>query len=289
MRTRTRRLVRRLARRLDPENYAKAKKLHVNDLGFGYDPFGLEIESAMAAFLAAHLAYKHWFRVRSQGIERVPRKGPVLITPNHSGLLPLDAVMIAVDLVRNMEEPRIMRAVTDLFFGFLPYVNTFLYRCGQLIGARRNLEEVLRNGELLCLFPEGAKGTGKMFWERYQLRPFNVGFMELSLTYRAPIVPTAVIGGEEQYPMIYDIKPLARWLGFPYAPLTVFFPWLGPLGLIPLPTRYHITYGEPFHFYRDYPPETVRDPAIVRQLVNQVRDRVQEMVREGLEQRTRIF
>jgi len=113
-----------------------------------------------------------------------------------------------------------------------------------------------------------------------------VGFVELSLTYRVPVVPTAVIGGEEQYPMVLDIKPVARTLGFPYFPLTFFWPWLGPF---PVPTKYYLYYGKPFHFYRKYPPSTVRNPETVRKLAHQVRERVKGMIREGLEKRKGLF
>jgi 1-acyl-sn-glycerol-3-phosphate acyltransferase len=227
--------------------------------------------------------------VESTGVEHVPEEGPALVTPNHSGVLPLDALMIGVDLVTKMAKPRIMRAVADHFFGFLPFINTALYRCGEVVGARSNVEELMKGGELLCLFPEGAKGTGKQFKERYQLRPFNVGFMELSLLYKVPVVPTAVIGAEEQYPMLHDVKPLAQALSLPYFPITPFFPMLGPVGILPLPTKYYLQYGEPFHFYRDYPPETVQDPEVIHMLAGKVQQQVEQMIEEGLGKRKRIF
>lgn len=289
MQNKTRRRVRWLAKRFAPIDYQITRKLKFNDLGLGYDPFGMEIESAMMGFMLFNLVYKYWFRVESHGIEHVPETGPALITPNHSGVLPLDGAMIGVDLAKNMKNPRIMRAVADHFFGFLPFINTALYRCGQVVGARRNVEELFQRGELLALFPEGAKGTGKLFWDRYKLRSFNVGFMELSLTYRVPIVPCAVIGGEEQFPMIFDVKPIARATSFPYFPITFFFPWLGPLGAVPLPVKYHIYYGKPFHFYKKYPPTTVKDPKVIRMLSEKVQKKVQEMVNEGLEKRKSLF
>jgi 1-acyl-sn-glycerol-3-phosphate acyltransferase len=274
---------------LAPDDYERLQSLKIHDLGFGYDPFGLEIESAMLAFALARLVYKHWFRVESHGVENVPLKGPVLITPNHSGVLPIDGAMIGVDLARNLETPRVMRAVVDNFAGFLPFVNTLFYRFGQIIGARRNFEELLRQGELVVVFPEGHKGTGKSYRDRYKLRKFNVGFMELSLLNRTPVVPAAVIGAEEQYPYMIDLKPLARALNFPYMPVTPLMIALGPLGLLPLPTKYTIYYGEPLHFYRDHSPETVKDPETIYRLVEQVRTRVQELIDLGLRQRKGVF
>jgi 1-acyl-sn-glycerol-3-phosphate acyltransferase len=289
MRKTTRKRIRWLCKALNPRDYANLSRLEIHDLGFGYDPFGLEIESHMALFQSLHYLYEYWFRVESHGVENVPEQGPILVTPNHSGVLPLDATMIMVDLIKNMERPRILRGVADHFFGLLPVVNTALYRCGHIIGARGNAEELLKQGEALAIFPEGARGTGKLFWERYKLRHFNVGFMELSLLHRVPIVPTAVIGSEEQYPMIANLRSLARVFSFPYFPVTLFWPHLGPLGLLPVPVKYHIYYGEPFHFYKEFPPETVKEPDKVRVLVARVKQRVEEMIQEGLESRKGLF
>jgi 1-acyl-sn-glycerol-3-phosphate acyltransferase len=280
-----RKRARTLARILAPEEYARFQHVKINDLGFGYDPFGLEIESALAALSVAKQVYKYWFRVESFGVENVPLEGPVMITPNHSGALPLDAVMVGVDLAVKMKKPRIMRAVVDNFAGFLPFVNTFFYRCGQIIGARRNFEELLKRGEMVAVFPEGDKGTGKPYRDRYKLVPFNVGFMELSLLYRTPIVPTAVIGAEEQYPYMFNVKPLAGLFNLPYFPLTPLTLVLGPLGALPLPTKYFIYYGEALHLYREYPPETVKDPETIRRLVGLVQGKVQALIEEGLERR----
>ena len=265
------------------------REVEIHDLGFGYDPFGLEKETALLALVLARKLHKYWFRVESHGLENIPLEGPVMITPNHSGVLPFDAAMIGVDMSLKLERPRIMRAVVDNYAGFLPYVNTFFYRCGQVIGARRNFEELLNWGELVVVFPEGDKGTGKPFRKRYQPVPFNVGFLELSLIHRTPIVPAAVIGAEEQYPFFFNIRFAARALQLPYFPVTPFIFFLGPLGAIPLPTKYHIYYGEPLHFYRDYPPETVQDPETVRKLVRTVQDRVEELIRRGMEERSGVF
>ena len=273
----------RVARRCLPrDELQRIADLPFEDEGFGYDAFGMEIESTMLAYIAAAWLYERWFRVGSVGHQYIPTAGRALITPNHSGLLPLDAAMIGVDLVKRLPQPRLMRAVVDHFVSYTPFVNTFIYRAGQVVGNRRNFESLLERDNLVCVFPEGARGTGKPFRERYKLRPFNVGFVELSLTYRTPIVPTAIIGAEEQAPILYDIRSLARLLKLPYFPVTPTFPWLGPLGLLPYPVRYHIVYGKPFHFYEHDPPEAVEDAELVRMLVTKVRERVQAMVDAGL-------
>jgi 1-acyl-sn-glycerol-3-phosphate acyltransferase len=289
MRHRNRARVRGLLRRLNPDDYTKFEKVRISDLGFGYDPFGLEIESAMAVFTFLNYAYKYWFRVESVGVENIPEQGPALVTPNHSGFLPIDGAMIAIDLIKKMKKPRIMRSVLYNSAGFIPFVGTFFYRSGQIAGARRNFEEALRQEELVAAFPEGSKGTWKGFKDRYRLRPFNVGFMELSLLYRTPIVPTAVIGAEEQYPFMMNAKPIARMLNLPYFPLSPLFPLLGPFGILPLPAKYSIYYAEPFHFYREYGPEAVGRPDVIRMLVAKVRERIEEMIAEGLRDRKGVF
>lgn len=274
---------------MPPDEFEKVMSIEINDIGFGYDQFGMEFESAVLAVALTRYIYKYWFRVSSQGHENIPMTGRALITPNHSGVLPIDAAMIGVDLVWNLERPRVMRAMVDNFMGFLPFMNTIFYRIGQVVGARRNFRDLLENDEIVAVFPEGAKGTGKLFSQRYNLLKFNVGFIELSLTYKAPIIPTAVIGAEEQSPMIFNIKPIARMLQFPYFPITPLFPALGPLGMIPLPTKYHIYYGKPLYFFEEYPPETAKDPETVRMLADKVQLTVQEMVNKGLEARKSVF
>ena len=286
---RARKVALRIVRTLVPGEYDRLMRIGVNTSEFGYDPFGLERESALLAYALLRLVYDHWFRVESLGVENVPEEGPVLIVPNHSGGIPIDGVMIAVDLAKNMRTPRIMRAVVDNFAGFLPFVNLFFYRCGQIIGARRNLIDLLKQGDVITVFPEGHKGTGKPFSERYRPRPFNVGFIELSIMHRTPVVPAAVIGAEEQYPYLLNLKPLARFLNFPYLPVPPLALLLGPLGLLPLPTKYRILYGEPIHFYRDYSIREVRDPDIIRGLADQVQKRVSALIEQGLAQRKDVF
>lgn len=256
----------------------RLRTLPFADEGYGFDGLGMEMESAALAYVVFSWFHEHWFGVRSVGHEHIPKSGPALIVPNHSGLLPLDAVMVAVDIVRRMEQPRVARAVVDHFVGSLPFVGTFMLRAGQVIGHRKNVEELLARGHLVSLFPEGTRGIGKPYRRRYRLARFNVGFVELALTYRVPIIPTAIVGAEEQAPILYNVKPLARALKLPFFPITPTFPWFGPLGLIPYPVPYHMTYGAPLRFYEDHPPEAADDPEIVRALADKVQLQVQQMV-----------
>ncbi|MCB9477800.1 MAG: acyltransferase family protein [Deltaproteobacteria bacterium] len=279
-----------LAKSLLPEDeFEHLMKIDFKDQGLGYDKFGMEKEMIVASLAVVRYVYLYYFRVESEGVHNIPEEGRGLIVPNHSGVIPIDGMMIGVDLAFNMRRPRIIRAMVDNFMGFLPFINVFFARCGQLVGARRNFADLLEADELITVFPEGAKGTGKLYKQRYNLLRFNVGFIELSLQYRAPIIPAAVIGAEEQAPMVYNVKPLARMLGFPYFPVTPFFPLLGPLGGLPMPVKYHLYYGEPMHLYEDYGPEAINDPNTIRMLADRVQMRVQEMVNKGLDERTSVF
>lgn len=274
---------------LDPAEFERIMSFPIQANEFGFDPFGLERESAVLAYIVAKFIYENWFRVESSGHENIPQKGPAIIAPNHSGVLPIDAAMVSIDIFKKLEPPRLARMVVDFFAAYLPFVNVFMVRSGQIIGHRKNFQMLLEMDELLGVFPEGHKGTGKFYWERYKLRTFNVGFVELSLLQKAPIIPTAIVGAEEQAPMVGNIKPLAKLLNFPYFPITPFFPWLGPLGMIPLPTKYYICYGEPFKFYEEYPPDAVKEPETMRTLADKVQLKVQEMIGELLKKRKSVF
>jgi 1-acyl-sn-glycerol-3-phosphate acyltransferase len=285
-----RKLVWDLVERILPaDEIQRAKDFAVEDTGYGFDPFGAERESALLSYVVMRVLHKHWFRVQSHGLENIPLEGAALVVPNHSGVIAIDAAMLATDVFMNLERPRVVRAVVDYFTSLLPFVNVFFTRSGQLVGHSKNFEDLLRHDHLVGVFPEGARGVGKRFRQRYKLRRFNVGFVELSLIHKVPIIPTAIIGAEEQAPMFANIASLARLFHLPFFPITPFFPWLGPIGLIPLPSKYHISYGEAFRFYEEYPPETVSDSQTIRMLADKVQLRVQEMIEAGLQQRQTIY
>ncbi len=281
----------RLVDRLLPKEEAKRlKNMNFVDEGFGYDVFGFEKESFALAYLFLRFFYKYWFRVRGYGYENVPRKGKVLIVPNHSGTIPVDFIMIAIDLFLHVNPPRVARGIVDHFAGALPYIGLIIYRTGSVIGARKNFEVLLqRHGETVVVFPEGTRGIGKGWANRYKLTRFNVGFIEMALKYRTPIVPTAVIGAEEQAPQIAKLTTVGKLLGLPYLPITPTFPLFGVLGLIPLPSRYYIYYGTPLHYYKAYKPSAIKDPVLVRQLADEVQGIVQDMINKGLKRRKSVF
>ncbi len=285
-----REFVERIARQvLGDEKFEELRQIPFQDLGFGYDQFGMERESSLAAYLVARILYERYFRVESRGNENVPKTGRAILAANHSGTIPIDGMMIGVDLLEKGVPPRAMRAVFENFVPKVPFVGLFFTRAGQVVGHRRNFEELLKAGEFVVVFPEGAKGTGKLFRDRYKLVRFNVGFMELSLLHQAPLIPCAVIGGEEQMPILFKSKALAKLFDIPYVPITPTFPLLGPLGLLPYPTKYYIQYGEPLHYYKEYGPDAVKHPDLIRRLADEYQEIVQQMINDGLKQRESIF
>ena len=244
----------------------------------GYDRFGLSRPAVERAFPFFFALYRLYFRVKSSGHEHLPKTGPALLVANHGGLLPFDGAMTVLDVLLHTDPPRLPRAIVDRWAGTLPFVNVFFARVGQVVGTHENLARLLADGEPVLVFPEGVEGIRKPVTQRYRLQRFHVGFVEHALRSRAPIVPVAVVGSDDQAPILFDVKPLARLLGLPTAPITPTFPWLGPLGLLPYPVRYRIVYGEPIYFHERFAARAAEDPSVVRALAGQVRRAVQGLI-----------
>lgn len=251
---------------------------------FGYDPFGFHPDVARRALLGAALLYRYWFRVETHGIEHLPA-GRVLLIANHGGQIALDGAMIGVACVVEADPPRIIRGMGEYWLPTLPWVNLFMVRTGSVVGTPRNCRALLARGECVVAFPEGVRGMNKTLWERYQLQEFGHGFMRLALETDTPIVPVAVVGAEEQYPGLANLHGIARLLGMPAFPITPFWPWLGPLGTVPLPTKYRIYFGEPMRFTGDANDE---DEVIAEQ-VEAVKRRIAGMIAQGLAARRTWF
>jgi 1-acyl-sn-glycerol-3-phosphate acyltransferase len=260
------------------ERHRLATFTHLVEGESSYDHYGFSPQVAKLAFPFFYALYRFYFRVRSEGHENIPSEGPVVLAANHGGLLPFDAAMSVIDVLSHTDPPRLVRSIVDLWAGSLPWINVFFARVGQVIGTRENFADLLDGGQLVLVFPEGIEGIRKTVTHRYRLQQFHVGFVEQALQARAPIIPTAFIGSDDQAPILYDIKPLARRLGLPVAPITPTFPWLGPLGLLPYPVSYRIVYGEPIRFHERFGPEGADDARLVRYLTNQVRRTVQQLV-----------
>ena len=243
-----------------------------------YDRYGFSPHVTKRAFPIFLALYRFYFRVKSEMHENIPTEGPVILAANHGGLLPFDAAMGIVDIALNTDPPRLARAIVDRWAGSLPWVNIFYARVGQVIGTRKNFADLLQDGQMVMVFPEGVEGIRKTVTQRYRLQNFRVGFIEQALREQSPIVPMAYVGSDNQAPILYDIKPLAKRLGLPVLPITPTFPLLGPLGLLPYPVSYKIVYGEPLRFHERFGPEGADDPRLVRYLANQVRRSVQLLV-----------
>lgn len=246
----------------------------------GFDPWGLHPETLENALRPARWLYEHWFRVETRGIERVP-KGRVLLVPNHSGQLPLDGMFVALAMILEGDPPRIVRGMVERWFPSLPFISTLFTRCGQVVGDPENCKALLEREQAILVFPEGVRGSGKTWWRRYQLQEFGTGFLRLALETRTPIVPVAVVGAEETYPSVYNAAWLAKLLGFPYVPVTPFFPLLGPLGAIPLPVKVQVLFGEPLAVEG----EVDAPDADVQEEVERVKSAIRALIQEGLAQR----
>ena len=243
-----------------------------------YDRYGLSPDVLRRAFPIFSALHRLYFRVRSEGHEHIPAEGPAIFVANHAGMLPFDGAMICIDTVLHTNPPRLTRAIVDRWAGSLPWVGVFYARVGQVVGTRENFADLLSDGQIPLVFPEGMDGVRKPITQRYRLQRFGVGFVEQALRARAPIVPIAVIGSENQAPVHYNMKALAKALGLPMVPITPTFPWFGPLGLLPYPVNYKIIYAEPLHVADRFGPEAADDPRIVQYLARQVRRSIQQLL-----------
>ncbi|MET3808531.1 1-acyl-sn-glycerol-3-phosphate acyltransferase [Nakamurella sp. UYEF19] len=239
---------------------------------FGYDPDFNE----HVVLPPLRLLYEKWFRVQALSIENVPATGGVLLVANHSGTVAVDALMAALAVHDHHPAHRPLRMLgADLIFD-TPVLGPLARRAGNTLACTEDAERLLNSGEAVSVFPEGFKGVGKPFSQRYKLQRFGRGgFVSAAIRTGVPIVPCAIVGAEEIYPMIANLKPLARALGLPYFPVTPTFPLLGPLGAIPLPSKWLIEFGEPIP--TDHLPDgAAEDPMVVFNLADRVRETIQQ-------------
>ena len=246
----------------------------------GFDDWGLDPSTVKAVAGMAEKIYRDYFRVKVVGVEKVP-SGRVLLIANHGGQLPLDGMLVAASLMLDGQPPRLVRSMVERWFPSLPFISTLFTRCGGMVGDQRNCRILLERDECVLVFPEGVRGSGKTIDHAYELQKFGTGFLRLALETKAPIIPVAVIGCEETYPGLFNFKPLAKLMGAPYFPITPFFPLLGPLGAVPLPTQVTLRFGDPLRFDAD--PEA--PDAQIQNYVDQVRDALAAEIKLGLEER----
>jgi 1-acyl-sn-glycerol-3-phosphate acyltransferase len=251
---------------------------------FGFDP--QFTESFLPLFQAM---YRDYWRIETTGVQHVPATGRALLVSNHAGVLPWDGTMIKTAVFSEHPHPRHVRALVASQFMGMPVMSWFLRRTGQTVGHPDDTRRLLERDELVLVFPEGVRGTGKKFKERYRLRRFGRGgFVAIAIRAGAPIIPISVVGSEEIYPMVSDLSGVAKFFGLPYFPITPFWPLLGPLGMIPLPSKWRIQFHEPIHV-EEHPVKAAEDQHLVMALADEVRNKIQQGVYENLKLRRGVF
>jgi 1-acyl-sn-glycerol-3-phosphate acyltransferase len=251
---------------------------------FGFDPDLTE----NVLYPPLRMLYRHYFRVECFGVENLPLDNGALLVANHSGTVPVDSLMVAIavhDETANRRHLRLLGA--DLVFR-MPLLSELARKGGTTLACNPDAERLMRRGEMVGVFPEGFKGVGKPYRDRYKLQRFGRGgFVSAALRTGAPIIPVSIVGAEEIYPVVGNIKPLAKVLGLPYLPVTPLFPWFGPLGLLPLPSKWLIQFGEPIETASR--SEDADDPIVVFNLADQVRETIQHTLHTLLEKRPDPF
>lgn len=257
---------------------------------FEVDAFGFDAELTENVLMPMlRPLYRHWFRVDVRGVSNIPDSGAALVVANHSGTIPLDSLMTQLAVHDEHPASRHLRTLGATLVFQLPVVSDLARKGGSTLACADDVQALLGDGQVVGVWPEGFKGIGKPFSQRYQLQRFGRGgFVSAALRARAPIIPCSIVGAEEIYPMIANAGYLARVLGLPYVPITPTFPWLGPLGAIPLPSKWVIEFGEPIRT-DEYDAEAADDPMVVFELTDQVRDTIQGTLHELLELRGPAF
>jgi 1-acyl-sn-glycerol-3-phosphate acyltransferase len=253
------------------------------------DDWGFDEEFSLALRPLLDFLYERWWRVETTGVVNVPSSGRAMLVSNHAGILPWDGTMISLAIQREHAQPRYPRFLVLDWAFTLPFVSVAMRKVGGVVASPYNASRLLEQDELVAVFPEGAKGAGKDFSERYRLQRFGRGgFVEIALRAGAPIIPVAVVGSEEIYPKVGESRLMARATGAPYFPITPTFPLLGPLGAIPLPSKWRIEFGQPIRT-DTFGTDAADDRALVFELSERVREEVQRMVYDNLVRRGSAF
>ena len=253
------------------------------------DEFGLDRSFDAKLRPVLDFLYRRYFRIQTEGIENVPREGRGVVVGNHSGSIPIDGLMLRAALRLDHPTSRDLRWLAEDFLFYLPFAGVFMNRAGAVRACQENAERLLARDNLIGVFPEGVQGIRKLFRDRYRLQRFGRGgYIRLCLRTRAPLIPCAIIGGEEASPLLYRFDGLADLLRIPYLPVTPTFPALGALGLVPAPTKWRIKFGEPIAF-DNYGPEAADDDLLVGRLSERVRTTIQSMLENGLQKRRSVW
>ncbi len=252
---------------------------------YGVDPFGADPDYTRKVLLPAAILYRYWLRVETRGIEKVP-PGRLLLIGNHAGnTFAWDGAMLGMAMLLEGEPPRMIRGMAEYYLPQIPFFTVLMHRSGSVVGTPENCVQLLDRGEAVMVFPEGQRGFVKTWPHRYELQRFGLGFMRLALETDTPIVPVGIVGSEEQSPAFANLRWLGGLVGSPAFPITPTFPWLGLAGFLPLPVKFRIHFGDPLRFEGD-PSE---DDATIEKKVETVKDRIRELVSDGLSERRTWF
>ncbi|MFH0900219.1 MAG: lysophospholipid acyltransferase family protein [Pseudomonadota bacterium] len=252
---------------------------------FGRDPIYAKHAEPFLEFL-----YEKYFRIEVEGMENIGETGRALLVANHSGTLPYDAAMVMYTVRRNTPSHREVRTLVEDFVFHFPYLGTLVNRIGGVRACQENAERLLGQEQLVIVFPEGIKGIGKLYRDRYRLQRFGRGgFVRLALRTDSPIIPVAIIGAEEAQPMLARVTWFSRFLRVPYVPITPTFPLLGPAGLLPLPSKWTIRFGKPIDFCSSHGADAAEDRILVHKLAETVRASIQEMLDDALSRRRSVL
>ena len=253
------------------------------------DDFGLDPSFEQRVKPVVEFLYRSYFRTTAEGIDHIPAEGRCIVVANHSGALPLDGLMLRAALRIEHKQKRDLRWLAEDFVYYLPFAGVFMNRVGAVRACPENAERLLEKESIVGVFPEGVHGIKKLFQDRYRLQRFGRGgYIRLCLRMRAPIVPCAIIGAEESSPLLYRLEGLTELLGLPYFPITPTFPFLGPAGLLPAPTKWRMRFGEPINL-DNYGPEAADDHVLVGRLSERVRSSIQAMLDSGLRERRSVW
>jgi len=251
---------------------------------WGYDP---EFMNAVKPFF--DFLYSSYWRIEASGLENIPDEGRTLLVSNHSGQLPWDGAMVGLAVLNQHPAQRLVRTLYASWFPTLPFISTMFVKCGQALATEENGIRLLEQDQLVAVYPEGYKGVGKLYKERYRLARFGRGgFVRMALKTRSPMIPVSVVGAEETYISLAKSERAAKAIHFPYFPISPTFPWTGLFGFVPLPTKWFIDFGEPIPV-DSYGPGAVDNVMLVSQLTDQVRNVVQDMIYNRLAQRKSVF
>jgi 1-acyl-sn-glycerol-3-phosphate acyltransferase len=253
------------------------------------DEWGLDMEFIDTIRPFLEFMHQNYWRVETTGIENVPSEGSALLVANHSGQLPWDAAMLGVSVYNEHPAQRLVRTLYADWFPTLPFVSAFLTKMGQVLATEDNGARLLEQGEIVSVFPEGIKGVGKLYRDRYRLARFGRGgFVRMALRNQAPVIPVSIVGAEEIYISLAKSNTIAKMIGFPFFPISVTWPWLGPLGFVPFPTKWYIDIGEPIPM-ESYKSDDANNLMLVSQLTDQIRNIIQQMVFGRLAQRRSVL